>query len=90
MESLTPGAAQAESDDGEKREYEYAVHVIARETFSNLLMKQGLNLFLGIENSHVKFRSDRLLDMSRMKANGVIASYSISRVRRVVELFEEG
>ncbi len=76
--------------EDEPREYEYEVEVQARETFNNLLAKQGVNLFQGPEVTHFRFRSDKRLDLGQMKAQGVVRSYSIAVVRRQVEVVEEG
>ncbi len=69
--------------------YEYVADVSAWETFSNIL--RGYGLALRDEGSRrVTFRSDKLIDMKRMKEDGVLRSYAVAKVKRVKELLEVG
>ncbi len=69
--------------------YEYVADVRAWETFSNIL--RGYGVAIREEGGRrVTFRSDKLIDMKRMKEDGVLWSYAVAKAKRVKELLEVG
>jgi hypothetical protein len=68
-------------------EYQYIVRVKAFETLRNMLQREGI--VIPETSDHVSFSSPKLFDMKGLKRGGVVWSYSIIRVRKVEEIFEE-
>jgi hypothetical protein len=70
-------------------DYEYTVDVVASEAFKNLINTYGVDI--GYDGGKHRFFLNKLIDMKRLKAKGIIRSYRITKwvkTRSVVE--EEG
>ncbi len=68
--------------------YEYSVEPAAAETVTNLMRREGITV--GFDGSMMVFTGDRLLDMRKLKARGVIRSYTITKLVRSYQVVEEG
>jgi hypothetical protein len=74
--------------EGSDTEYKYLVHIIAIETFVNMMRRGGIDLPLG--RDRLTFTSPKIINMKALKESGIIWSYSIIRVRSIEEIVEEG
>lgn len=77
-----------ENREWKSDEYEYVGQAAAVETFTNLMRDVGI--IIAWDGKRFIFTSSRLLNMKRLKASGVISSYTISALNRQREIIEEG
>ncbi len=84
--------SKAGEDQRQEQEYRYIVETVAAETFTNLMLREGIDVMraqLASQPQRV-FTCDRLLDMRVLKERGIISSYSIIKIVRTEELVEQG
>ncbi len=70
-------------------EFEYHVHIRAKEAFINSLRNEGV-LLPQVETDDLTFTLDRLIDMKNYKKRGLVWSFTTARVRKTKEIIEEG
>jgi len=70
-------------------EFEYHVHVRAKEAFINSLRNEGINL-PQTDAEDLSFSSEKLIDMKTYKKRGMVWSYTVARLHKTKEIIEEG
>ncbi len=73
----------------EPDEFEYDVHLKAREAFINALRNEGV-LLPQVETEYLTFSSEKSIDMKGYKKKGMIWSYTIARLHKTKEIIERG